>query len=164
MTTAGHGTRMTAADGMAPIGGVLRRAAIWLACTALATFGVSGCKPIAPGMPAVVAASPAAKGSAKAPVDPACPEALEAVSAYGPAAARDAIEDRESLEAAEIDLIVLALNEAAKSAGNSRVRQSIISLVGAYVKLRDSLSGTIDVAIEKGILANTSDLKSECGS
>jgi hypothetical protein len=58
----------------------------------------------------------------------------------------------------------LVLNKAAKSAGNSAVKKSIINVVSAYLKLRDSLSGTIDSGIEKGIVANTSNLKSECGS
>jgi hypothetical protein len=75
---------------------------------------------------------------------------------------RDAAEGRGLLDEAEIDLIVLLLNEAANSAGNSAVKQTIINLVTAYLKLRDSLSGTIDSAIEKRILADTTNLKSRC--
>jgi hypothetical protein len=75
---------------------------------------------------------------------------------------RDAAEGRDLLDKAEIDLIVLLLNEAANSAGNSPVKQTIINLVTAYLKLRDSLSGTIDSAIEKRILADTTNLKSRC--
>jgi hypothetical protein len=75
---------------------------------------------------------------------------------------RDAAEGRGLLDEAEIDLMVLLLNEAANSAGNSAVKQTIINLVTAYLKLRDSLSGTIDSAIEKRILADTTNLKSRC--
>jgi hypothetical protein len=75
---------------------------------------------------------------------------------------RDAAEGRGLLDEAEIGLIVLLLNEAANSAGNSAVKQTIINLVTAYLKLRDSLSGTIDSAIEKRILADTTNLKSRC--
>jgi hypothetical protein len=71
---------------------------------------------------------------------------------------RDAVKEKESLDKAEIDLVILTLNEAANSTGDSRVRQSIISLVSAYLKLRESLSGTIDSAIEKRLLANSSNL------
>jgi hypothetical protein len=154
-----------AADGTAHVSvrPALRRAAVWLACTALVVTGASGCKSIAAGLPAAAAASPA-KGPARAPADPACPLALEAVSTFGLAVARDALEDKESLDKGEIDLIVRALNEAAGSAGDSGVKQSIIDLVSAYLNLRDSLNGTIDSAIEKRILASTSHLKSECGS
>ena len=75
---------------------------------------------------------------------------------------RDAAEGRDLLDKAEIDLIVLLLNEAANSAGDSAVKQTIINLVTAYLKLRDSLSGAIDSAIEKRILADTTNLKSSC--
>jgi hypothetical protein len=70
---------------------------------------------------------------------------------------------RERISAA-IGLIVFALNEAANSAGSSGVKRSIVNPVSAYLKLRESLNGTIDSAIEKRVLANTSNLKSECGS
>jgi hypothetical protein len=53
---------------------------------------------------------------------------------------------------------------AANSAGRSGVKRSIVNLVSAYLKLRESLNGTIDSAIEKRVLANTSNLKSGCGS
>lgn len=158
---------MTTADGTAPVTGhrtALRRAAVWLACATCIASSASGCKPIDSGMPAATPASPAAKAPAKALADPACPQALEAASTYGPTVIRDAVKDKESLDKAEIDLIVLALNEAANSAGNSRVKQPIINLVSEYLKFRDSLNGTIDSAIEKKILANTSNLKSECAS
>jgi hypothetical protein len=164
---AAKGTRVTTADGTAPVTGVrqaLHRAAVCLACAAFLASSASGCKSLASGMPAAVPASPAAKAPAKAPADLACPQALEAVSTYGPAVVRDAVEDKESLDKAEIGLIVIVLNEAANSAGNSGVKQSIINLVSAYLKLRDSLSGTIDSAIEKRIAANTSNLRSECRS
>ena len=75
---------------------------------------------------------------------------------------RDAAEGRDLLDKAEIDLIILLLNEAANSAGNSAVKQTIINLVTAYLKLRDSLSGAIDSAIEKRILADATNLKSRC--
>ena len=77
---------------------------------------------------------------------------------------RDAVQAKKSLDKARIDLIVLALNEAANSAGNSKVKQPIINLVSGYLKLRDSLSGAVDSAVEQKLLANTSNLKSECGS
>jgi hypothetical protein len=129
---------MATADRAAPVTGVrpvLRRGAVCLACATLLAFGASGCK--SPVTPAAVPASPAAKAPATAPADPACPQALGAVSAYGPAA---------------------------NSAGRSGVKRSIVNLVSAYLKLRESLNGTIDSAIEKRVLANTSNLKSECGS
>jgi hypothetical protein len=155
--TAAKGTRVITADGPAPVTGIrtaLRRAALGLACAAVVASSASGCKSIAPGMPA----------AARTPADPACPQALEAVSTYGPAVVRNAVAAKESLDKAEIDLIVIVLSEAANSAGNSGVKQSIITLVSAYLKLRGSLSATIDSAIEKRIVANTSDLDSECGS
>jgi hypothetical protein len=77
---------------------------------------------------------------------------------------RDGGEGRDLLDKAEIELIVLLLNQAASSAGNSAVKQTIISLVTDYLQLRDSLSGTIDSAIEKRILADTANLKSRCAS
>jgi hypothetical protein len=156
---------MATADRTAPVTGVrpvLRRGAVCLACATLLAFGASGCK--SPVTPAAVPASPAAKAPATAPADPACPQALGAVSAYGPAALRDAVGGQEVLDQAEIGLVVLALNEAANSAGSSGVKRSIVNLVSAYLKLRESLNGTIDSAIEKRVLANTSNLKSECGS
>jgi hypothetical protein len=115
-------------------------------------------------MPAAVPASFAAKAPAKAPADSACQQALEAARTYRPVVLQDAVEDKESLDKAEIDLIVIVLNEAANSAGSSGVKKSIINLVSVYLKLRDSLSGTIDSAIEKRIAANTSNLRSECRS
>lgn len=141
---------------------MLRRGAVCLACATLVAFGASGCK--FPVTPAAVPASPAAKAPATAPADPACPQALGAVSAYDPAALQDAVGGQEVLDQAEIGLIVLALNEAANSAGSSGVKRSIVNLVSAHLKLRESLNGTIDSAIEKRVLANTSNLKSECGS
>jgi hypothetical protein len=165
--TAAKGTRVITADGPAPVTGIrtaLRRAALGLACAAVVASSASGCKSIAPGMPAAVPASRAATAPARTPADPACPQALEAVSTYGPAVVRNAVAAKESLDKAEIDLIVIVLSEAANSAGNSGVKQSIITLVSAYLKLRGSLSATIDSAIEKRIVANTSDLDSECGS
>jgi hypothetical protein len=164
---AAKGTLVTTADGTAPVTGIrtaLRRAAVCLACAAFVASSASGCKSIASGIPAAVPASRAAQAPAKAPADLACPQALDAVSTYGPTVVRDAVEDKESLDKAEIDLIVIALNETANSAGSSGVKQAIISLVSAYLKLRGSLSGTIDSAIEKRIAANTSNLKSECRS
>ncbi|HTU04723.1 MAG TPA: hypothetical protein VMG13_04145 [Trebonia sp.] len=167
IATAATGTGVITADGTAPVTGIrraLRRAALWLACAAVVASSVSGCKSVDPGVPAAVPASRAAKAPARTPADPACPQALEAISTYGPAVVRNAVADKESLDKAEIDLIVIVLSEAANSAGSSGVKQSIISLVGAYLTLRDSLSTTIDSAIEKKIEANTSDLNSECGS
>jgi hypothetical protein len=171
--TAAKGTRVTTTECVTPVTGVLAmlsRAAAGLACAALVASAASACKPVTPGASAAAPASraapasAAARASAKASSDPSCTQALEAASTYGPAAVRDAVEDKESLDKAEIDLIVLVLNEAANSAGNPAVKQSIISLVTAYLKLRDSLSGTIDSAIEKRIVGNTSNLKSKCGS
>jgi hypothetical protein len=115
-------------------------------------------------MSAAAPASASAKTQAKAPANPACPRALEAVSSYGPTVVRDAVQGKESLDKAEINLIVLALNEAANSAGKSKVKQSIINLLSEYLKLRDSLSGAVDSAVEQKILANTSNLNSECRS
>jgi hypothetical protein len=143
---------------------MLRRAAVWLACAVCVASSASGCNPVASVTPAVVSASPAVQATAKASAYPSCTQSLRAVSTYGSAAVQDAVEGKESLGKAEIDLTVLVLNQAAKSAGNSAVRQSIINLASAYLKLRASLSGTIDSAIENGIQADTSNLKSECGS
>jgi len=154
----------------------LRHAIAVLALAALAASSVAACKPVTPSTPAAApasraapastpaSASSAAPTSARASSAPGCTQALEAASTYGPTVVRDAAEGRDLLDKAEIDLIVLLLNEAANSAGNSAVKQTIINLLTAYLKLRDSLSGTIDSAIEKRILANTSKLKSECGS
>lgn len=169
MTTASdtNDTRMTAVDGPAPGARVrpeFRRAAVWLACAAVLATSAAGCKSAAWGMPAAAPASASAKPSAKATADPVCPGALEAVSPYAPTVVRDAVQGKESLDKARIDLIVLALNEAASSSGNSKVKQSIINLVSEYLKLRDSLSGAVDSAVGQKILANTSNLKSECGS
>jgi hypothetical protein len=161
--TAAKGARVTSADGMAPgtsARTMLRRAAMGLACAAFVSCSASGCKSIASGVRAPAPAATAAKASS----DPACPQAVEAVSTYGPTVVRDAIEDKESLDNAEIGLIVLVLKEAANSADNSGVKHSIINLVSAYLKLRDSLGNTIDSAIEERVLADTSALKSECRS
>lgn len=159
--TAGAGIGMATADRTALVAGVrpvLRRGAVWLACATLVAFGASGCK--SPGTPAAAPASPAAT----APADPACPQALDAVSTYGPAVLQNAVGGQEILDQAEIGLIVLALNQAANSAGSSGVKRSIVNLASAYLKLRESLNGTIDSAIENRVLANTSSLKSECRS
>lgn len=154
---------MTNADDPAPAARVrpkLRRAAVWLACAAVVASGVAGCKFTDSGAPAVAPASPStsasAKTSAKATTDAACPEALEAVSSY--------VQGKESLDKIEIDLIVLALKEAANSAGNFKVKRSIINLLSEYLQLRNSLSDAVDSAVEQKILTNTSNLKSECGS
>lgn len=172
-TSAAKGTRVTTAERVTPATSArtaLRRAAAALACVTLVASGASACKPVTSSTPAPVqastaaSASPAARTSAKASPDPACTQALEAVSTYGPTAVRNAIGDKEFLDKAEIDLIVVVLNQAANSAGNSPVKQSIISLVTAYLRLRDSLSDAIDSAIEKRILADTGDLKSQCAS
>jgi hypothetical protein len=165
--TAAEGTQVITADGTALVTGVrtaLRRAARWLACAAVVVSTASGCTSVALGMPAVAPASRAAKAPARTPADPACPRALEAVGTDGPAAVRNAVADKASLDKAEIDLIVIVLSEAANSAGSSGVKRSIIGLVSAYLELRDSLNAAIDSAIEKKIVANTSDLNSECGS
>ena len=168
MTTAtvAEGTRVITADGTAPVTGVrtaLCRVALWLAGAAVMASTASGCKSIAPGVPAAVPASRAATAPARTPADPACPRALDAISTYGSAVVRNAVADKASLDKAEIDLIVIVLSDAANSAGSSGVKRSIISLVSAYLELRDSLSATIDSAIEKKIVTNTSDLNSECG-
>jgi hypothetical protein len=166
---------MTTADGPAPSAKVrpeFRRAAAWLACAAVVASSAADCKFTDSGTPAAApasastsaAASASAKTSAKATADPACPEALEAVSSYGPTVVREAAQGKEILDKAEIDLIVLALNGAAKSAGNSKVKQSIINLLSEYLQLRDSLSDAVDSAVEQKILANTSNLKSDCGA
>jgi hypothetical protein len=162
--------QLLAIPGPAGVPRALRRAATGLACAAVLASGAAGCKSIVPGTPAGVSvsprpsASPAAQTSTKVSSDPACTQAQKAVSTFGPAAVRDAIEDKDSLDNAEIDLIVVVLNDAADSAGNSAVKQSIISLASDYLKLRNSLSRTIDSAIEKGIRAHTRNLKSQCRS
>lgn len=172
-TTTAEGTHVTTDECMTPVTGVcatLRRAAVGLACAALVASSASACKPVASDTSAEVqasltaSASPAAQASAKPSSDPACTRALDAVSTYGPTAAPDATEGREFLDNAEIGLIVLMLDQAANSAGNSAVKQSIIHLLTAYLKLRDSLSDLIDSAVENGILADISNLKSQCGS
>jgi len=145
----------------------LRRSVVGLACAAVVASGASGCKSVAVGSPARVsaspaaAASPAAHTSTEASFEPACTQAQKAVTRYGPAVV-DAIDAKESLDKAEIDLIVVVLNDAADSAGNSAVKQTITSLASAYLTLRYSLSRTLDSAIEKGIRADTRNLGSEC--
>jgi len=152
----------------------LRRSAAGLACAAVVAGGTSGCKPDVPAAPARVASSPTASASPAAPAspvartsikassDPACTHAQKAVSTYGPAVVQDAIHDKESLDKAEIDLVVIVLNDAANSAGNSAVKQSITSLVRAYLELRGSLTSKIDSAIDRAIRADTRNLRSEC--
>jgi hypothetical protein len=158
---------MTTANGPAPAARTrprLRRTAVWVACAAVVASSVASCNFTDSGTPATAPASastsaavPAlAKTPATATADAACPEALEAVSSY--------VQGKESLDKIEIDLIVLGLKEAAHSAGNSKIKQSIINLLSEYLQLRDSLSDAVDSAVEQKILANTSNLKSECGS
>jgi hypothetical protein len=118
------GMRVSTADGTAPVTGIrtaLRRTAAWLARAACIPSGASGCKSIASGMPAAVPASLAAKAPAKASADSACQQALEAARTYGPVVVQGAVEDKESLDKAEIALIVIVLNEAANPAGSSGV-------------------------------------------
>jgi hypothetical protein len=81
---------------------------------------------------------------------------------FGATVVQDAAEGRDLLGKAEIELVVLLLNEAVNSAGNSAIKRAIINLVTDYLKLRDSLSDAVDSAIEKRILAGTANLKSRC--
>jgi hypothetical protein len=152
----------------------LRHAIAGFALAALVTSGAAACKPVTLGTPAAAAASRAAPAFTSAPASSAaptsarassalgCTQALEAASTYGPTAVQDAGEGRDLLDKAEIDLIVLLLNKAANSAGDSAVKQTIVNLVTDYLELRDSLSDAVDSAIGKKILADTANLKSRC--
>ena len=164
---------MTTAEYTAHVTGTrttLRHAIAGLALAALAASGAAACKPVTPSAPAAAPASRAAPASSAAPASarassaPGCTQALEAASTYGPTVVQDAAEGRDLLDKAEIELIVLLLNQAATSAGNPAVKQTIISLVTDYLQLRDSLSDAVDSAIEKRILADTANLKSRCAS
>src|SRR5262249_2471849 len=105
-------------------GAVMRRAAMLIACAAC----VAGCASAASGTSAAAPASsapvsstaPVASASAPAaasvpvPSDPGCVEALKAVSTYGPAIVQDDVEVKKTVDEAEIGIIVLVLDAAAK--------------------------------------------------
>jgi len=88
-------------------------------------------------------------------------KALRAVSTYGPAIVQDDVEVKKTVDEAEIDLIVLVLDAAAKAAGDPAARQSISNLANAYLRFRDAWTGAAAPPIE-AILADTSRLQSVC--
>jgi hypothetical protein len=127
----------------------VRRATMLLACAACVAASAPGCASTASGT------SPAASS------DPGCAQALKAVSTYGPIVLRNAVEAKETLDKAEIELIVLALGAAADAAGDPEARQSISNLANAYSRFRDAWTGATVPPIE-AILVDTSHLQSKC--
>jgi hypothetical protein len=94
----------------------------------------------------------------------ACSAALGAVSDYGPAIVKDAIAGHETLAKIEIDLIVTVLKGAAAATGNPAAKQSIVSLAGDYLELKDSLHGKVDAAVEQQVDVGAAHLKEQCKS
>jgi hypothetical protein len=102
-------------------------------------------------------------GSDGKSTDSGCNLALQAVSTYGPTLLGDMTASREAEEKVEIRLIVLALDTAADVAGDPTVKQSINNLANDYTKFRSELTDAT-LPPKQAILADTSHLKSLCGS
>jgi hypothetical protein len=156
----------------------VRRAAMTLACAACVAASAPGCASTASSTSAATPSSTASPGalvsvavSGSAPVptavpassDPGCARALTVVSTYGPIVLRNAVEAKETLDKAEIDLIVVALGAAADAAGDPAARQSVSNLASAYSRFRDAWTSATVPPIE-AILADTSHLESRCRS
>jgi hypothetical protein len=144
-----------------------RRAAAGLACAAIAVAATAGCDPSSSGQatatPTASAAAATASASA-ASADHACSAALTAVSDYGPTVIKDAIAGHETLDKIEINLLVTVLKGAAAATGNPGVKQSITSLADDYLKLKDSLHGQVDAAVERQVDNGAAHLKQQCRS
>jgi hypothetical protein len=86
---------------------------------------------------------------------------LKAVSTYGPAIVQDDVELKKTVDEAEIGIIVLVLDAAAKAAGDPAAKQSITNLASAYLRFRDAWTGAAAPPVE-AILADTSRMESVC--
>jgi hypothetical protein len=155
---------------------LVRRTAVSIACAACVagcastasdtlTVASASSAPATSAAPVASASAPvpasAAVPSAHAPSDPGCVKTLSAVSTYGPAIVQDDVEVKKTVDEAEIDLIVLVLDAAAKAAGDLAARQSISNLANAYLRFRDAWTGAAAPPVE-AILADTSRLQSVC--
>jgi hypothetical protein len=87
-------------------------------------------------------------------------QARKAVSAYGLAVLQDDVGAKKILDEAEADLIVLALDAAARATGDPAAKQAISNLASAYLRFRDAWTGAAVQAIQAG----TSHLESMCKS
>jgi hypothetical protein len=112
---------------------------------------------------ASVAASPSAGRAAATPAsgDPGCSRALNVISKYGPSILQDAVEGKEAVDKAEIDVLVILLDAAANAAGRPDIKQSIRSLADAYLKFRGAWTHAIAPPVE-GIVGQTNKLESYC--
>lgn len=161
---------MTSAPGPPSGGGrpagaraALSRAAAWLGCAACVAASAAGCASVASSAaaaPSVAAArvSGSAPVSAPASSDPACAQALEAVRTYGLTVVDGKAEVEKLLDEAKVDLIVFALDAAARAANDPAAKQSISKLANAYLRLRDSWTD----AAAQAVVSGTSNLNAVC--
>jgi hypothetical protein len=131
----------------------VRDAVAWLACAACVSAGAAGCR----------AAASGSSGSPTASASSGCAQALHAVSSHGPTVMRDAVGIRKIQDTVEIDLLVIALDGAARAVGDPAAKQSIANLASAYERFRDDTPGAI-APLMGAILADTRRLDLVCGS
>ncbi len=152
--------------GLACTATALQRSAAGLACAAVVAVAATGCDPTSSDQaaPAGTVSAAAADSTAQASTDHACSAALQAVGDYGPDIIKDAIAGHETLDKIKIDLMLAVLKGAAAATGDPSVKQSIVSLAGDYMNLKESLHGKVDAAVEQQVDNGAARLKAQCGS
>jgi hypothetical protein len=138
------------------------RAAAVFVCAVALMAGAAGCKSSAQDATTGAGALSTSTASSSG-ADAGCVAAMTAVSTYGPQVVQDAVQAKETIDKAEIDVLVGALNLAADAVSDPSAKQSVGNLANAYQSFKDSWNAAVVPSLDS-VLADTASLKSLCGN